>query len=61
MFGLQIPTACPGVPADVLVPQNTWQDKSAYQDKNIELAERFKETFKKFEGVPPEVLAAGPT
>ena len=60
VFGLQIPTACPNVPADVLVPQNTWQDKGAYQDKNIELAERFKENFKKFEGVPPEVLAAGP-
>ena len=60
VFGLKIPNSCPDVPAEVLVPQNTWQDKSTYQAKNTELAERFKENFKKFEGVPAEVLSAGP-
>ena len=60
IFGLKIPKSCPDVPAEVLVPQNTWQDKAAYQTKNAELAERFKENFKKFEGVPAEVLSAGP-
>ena len=60
VFGLKIPKSCPDVPAEVLVPQNTWNDKAAYQAKNKELAERFKENFKKFEGVPAEVLTAGP-
>ncbi|MCH8880899.1 MAG: phosphoenolpyruvate carboxykinase (ATP), partial [Planctomycetes bacterium] len=60
VFGLKIPKSCPDVPAEVLVPQNTWNDKAAYQAKNKELAERFKENFKKFEGVPAEVLSAGP-
>ena len=32
-FGLQVPAACPDVPADILMPRNTWQDKSAYDAK----------------------------
>ena len=27
IFGLHIPTSCPGVDADVLFPINTWQNK----------------------------------
>lgn len=27
IFGLHIPTSCPGVNSDVLIPSNTWQDK----------------------------------
>ncbi len=60
VFGLRIPNSCPDVPAEVLIPENTWTDQAAYQTKNAELAQRFKENFKKFKGVPPEVTAAGP-
>ena len=27
LFGLNIPTSCPGVPSNILNPKNTWQDK----------------------------------
>ncbi len=60
VFGLRIPTGCPGVPAEVLIPQNTWQDKDAYHSKTIELAGRFKDNFRKFKDVPAEVISAGP-
>lgn len=61
VFGLSIPTACPGVPSEVLNPQNTWQDKAAYQAKARELVEAFKKNFTAFEQqVPEAVKGAGP-
>ena len=61
VFGLNIPTSCPNVPAEVLDPRNTWADKDAYQAKAAELRDLFRKNFKQFEGdVPPEILAAGP-
>jgi phosphoenolpyruvate carboxykinase (ATP) len=60
-FGLMVPTAAPGVPAEILDPESTWADKAAYRQKAEELAGRFHENFKQFEGeAPPEVCAAGP-
>jgi phosphoenolpyruvate carboxykinase (ATP) len=38
IFGLAIPTACPGVPADILNPRNTWTKPAAYDAKAIHLA-----------------------
>jgi phosphoenolpyruvate carboxykinase (ATP) len=61
IFGLHIPTACPGVPPDVLMPRNTWPDPEAYDRKACELAARFVENFKQFAGqVAPEVANAAP-
>ncbi len=61
IFGLDIPTHCPGVPGDVLEPRNTWADGEAYDKQAEELAQMFKENFKRFEGnVSQEVVAAGP-
>jgi phosphoenolpyruvate carboxykinase (ATP) len=48
VFGLAIPTSCPGVPTGVLRPRDTWPDKSAYDAKAKELADRFKAEFKKY-------------
>jgi len=60
-FGLRIPTECPGIPSEVLDPQSTWSDGSAYRTKAHELAHLFHENFKQFEGqTPEEVVAAGP-
>ncbi|HVF58123.1 MAG TPA: phosphoenolpyruvate carboxykinase [Pyrinomonadaceae bacterium] len=61
VFGLQIPVSCPGVPPEVLVPRNTWQDKDAYDARALDLARRFNENFKKYEaGVSEEVRAVAP-
>ena len=60
-FGLQVPAACPDVPADILMPKNTWQDKSAYDAKARHLANLFTENFKKYiDFVSQQVISAGP-
>jgi phosphoenolpyruvate carboxykinase (ATP) len=58
-FGLSIPKACPGVPAEILNPRNAWTDKAAYDQMAAELRGRFVKNFEKFDA-PPEVRAAGP-
>jgi len=61
VFGLQVPTACPGVPAEILQPKNTWKDKRAYDDAARKLAFLFKENFRKYEdGANDEIRGAGP-
>ncbi len=61
VFQLPIPKACPGVPAEVLVPRNTWKDKAAYDAKAAELAARFAENFRQFADMASDaVKAAGP-
>ena len=61
VFGLQVPQAVPGVPADLLEPRRTWRDPAAYDAKARELAGLFRNNFALYQGVcPPEVRAAGP-
>lgn len=61
VFGFEVPTSCPGVPAEVMNPRNTWADKKAYDAKVLELGRLFKENFKAYEKeVAKEVIAAGP-
>ncbi|MFO1052160.1 MAG: phosphoenolpyruvate carboxykinase (ATP) [Planctomycetota bacterium] len=61
IFGLQIPTACANVPADVLVPKNTWKDKAAYDATARKLAGLFHENFKKYaDHCSAAIRGAGP-
>ncbi len=61
IFGLHVPTHCPGVPDSVLDPRSTWADPEAYDRQARMLVKRFHENFKQFEAqVSPEVIAAGP-
>ncbi len=61
VFNLDVPSSCPGVPAEVLMPKNTWSDKAAYDAQAKKLALMFVENFKRFEATAkPEVKAAGP-
>jgi phosphoenolpyruvate carboxykinase (ATP) len=61
VFGVGVPVSCPGVPAEVLQPRNTWKDAQAYDEKARDLARRFNDNFKKYEaGVSADVRAAAP-
>lgn len=60
IFGLHIPTRCPGVPDEVLQPKETWEDKAAYDVKAKELAAKFQTNFKKFDKVSELIREAGP-
>ena len=60
-FGIEVPRECPGVPAELLVPRNTWEDKEAYAAGAAKLAELFQENFKTYaDGASEEILSAGP-
>ena len=59
-FGVKVPTSIPGVPSELLIPANTWEDKEAYEAKAKELAKSFVENFKKYTHMSAEVVAAGP-
>jgi len=61
VFGVHVPTSCPGVPERLLDPRSTWADPSAYDVQADELARLFAANFVQFAGrVPAEVAAAGP-
>ena len=60
-FGLKVPATCPNVPSDILMPNNTWEDKAAYDATLAKLVDLFRNNFKQFEELTnPEIIAAGP-
>jgi phosphoenolpyruvate carboxykinase (ATP) len=61
VFGMDIPSACPGVPSGILYTRDTWKDKDAYDAQALMLAKKFIMNFEKYEaGVAKEIRAAGP-
>lgn len=59
IFGLPIPDAVPGVPAEALNPRNTWKDGAAYDAQAKKLAKLFRDNDAKFE-MSDAVRNAGP-
>ena len=61
VFGVSIPESCPGVPAEILDPRNTWDDGAAYDKQAKDLAGQFIKNFEKYAAqADKEILAAAP-
>ncbi|HEY5095814.1 MAG TPA: phosphoenolpyruvate carboxykinase (ATP) [Candidatus Eremiobacteraceae bacterium] len=61
VFKVEVPTAVPGVPSEILHARDTWADKAAYDAKARELAAKFAENFERFaDQATPEIKAAAP-
>ena len=61
IFGVEVPTACPDVPAVFLDPRTTWADPAAYDAAAARLARMFADNFAAYaDGVAPAIAAAGP-
>ena len=60
-FNVQVPTSCEGVPSEILIPENTWEDKAAYDENAKKLVSMFQQNFsEKYAHMPEEIVAAGP-
>lgn len=61
VFGLAVPTQCPGVPGNVLDPLAAWEQPEAYWHAAADLAERFTQNFAQFaDQTEQRVRDAGP-
>jgi phosphoenolpyruvate carboxykinase (ATP) len=46
IFGLEIPTSCPGVPSEVLNPRKTWPNPADYDTQAKKLLSMFEENYR---------------
>ena len=61
LFGLHVPVSCPGVPAAILSPSQTWPPGTDYEGQARKLAALFRKNFQKFsDQTSAAVQAAGP-
>jgi len=61
VFGVLMPTSCPKVPAEILNPRDTWENKDAYDQKASELAALFVKNFAQYASeANEEILSAAP-
>ncbi|MBV8353290.1 MAG: phosphoglycerate kinase, partial [Verrucomicrobia bacterium] len=61
VFGFDVVSECPNVPAEILIPRNVWVAKAAFDATAKKLAGLFTKNFAAYEGgVSAEVKAAGP-
>lgn len=61
VFGVHVPTSCPGLPSSALQQRSSWSDPAAYDRQAAMLADLFKKNFAKFAGQVDEAVAqAGP-
>ena len=61
VFGMKMPLSCPDVPAQILNPRNTWEDKEGYDKQARSLAAQFIRNFEKYASVAnEEILDSAP-
>ena len=61
IFFVYIPKSCPGVPSEILNPQDVWHNDGEYKKSAIALAQKFRENFeKKYPDMPDNIKNAGP-
>jgi phosphoenolpyruvate carboxykinase (ATP) len=61
LFGLAVPTSCPHVPDEILIPKNTWVEGRAFDRQAKKLAELFIKNFEKYQaGSSKAIIDAGP-
>jgi phosphoenolpyruvate carboxykinase (ATP) len=61
VFGVQVPAAVPGVPAELLDPRQTWADADAYDRTAADLAQKFVDNFQKYaDYASADILAGAP-
>jgi phosphoenolpyruvate carboxykinase (ATP) len=58
-FGLQVPTSCPNVPREILIPRETWADKAAHHETAGKLLGLFEDNFKEYESAAPAEVVRG--
>lgn len=60
-MGLNLVTACEGVPAEMMQPSLSWRDNSAFEEASRKLAARFRSNFEKYgHAVHADVVSSGP-
>ena len=60
-FNVDVPTACPGVPSELLDPKSTWADANAYDAAADDLARMFEANVEaRHPDMADDVKAAGP-
>jgi phosphoenolpyruvate carboxykinase (ATP) len=60
-FGFDIVIECPGVPAEILRPRESWADKSAYDAAAKKLAALFNKNFETYAGAASAEVKAAST
>lgn len=61
VFGLAVPTQCPGVDSQILQPRQTWLNPSAYDSSARKLAGLFQDNFQQYsDGCSQEIRDSGP-
>jgi phosphoenolpyruvate carboxykinase (ATP) len=59
VFGLRVPTSCPGVPDNVWDVRSTWQNGADYDAAALDLAKRFVKNFERFADLATDEMKAG--
>ncbi len=63
VFEIDVPTSCPGVPPELLLPEQSWSDQAVYRRQAMKLLLAFRENAARFPGItgvlPPGVLPSG--